>query len=128
MGAAQASDWPSLQLTASGGLASAALGDLLRSAARGWSLAGLLSLPVFDGNLKSLAVKTRAECVIAHVRGVAYSTTVKVSEQNTHPFHFPGAAVAMAVRGHRLLTAMPNLRNSPAWPSVHSLMPYLAMV
>ncbi|HZG32147.1 MAG TPA: class II glutamine amidotransferase [Sphingopyxis sp.] len=57
------------------------------------------SLPVFDGNLKSLAVKTRAECVIAHVRGVAYSTTVKVSEQNTHPFHFPGAAVAMAHNG-----------------------------
>jgi len=57
------------------------------------------SLPVFDGNLKSLAVKTRAECVIAHVRGVAYSTTVKVSEQNTHPFHFAGAAVAMAHNG-----------------------------
>src|SRR3954466_6294862 len=38
------------------------------------------------------------------------------------------AAVAMAVRGHRLLTAMPYLRNSPEWPSVHMLMPYLAMV
>lgn len=57
------------------------------------------SLPIFDGNLKSLAIKTRAECVIAHVRGVAYSTSVKVSEQNTHPFHFPGAAVAMAHNG-----------------------------
>jgi hypothetical protein len=29
------------------------------------------------------------------------------------------AAVAMAVRGHKLLTAMPNRRNSAAWPSVH---------
>ena len=57
------------------------------------------SLPIFDGNLKSLAIKTRAECVIAHVRGVAYSTSVKVSEQNTRPCHFPGAAVAMAHNG-----------------------------
>src|SRR3954463_2708972 len=38
------------------------------------------------------------------------------------------AAVLIAVRGQRLLTAMPYLRNSPAWPSVHMLMPYLAMV
>jgi len=32
------------------------------------------------------------------------------------------------VRGHRLLTPMPWRPNSPAWPSVHRLMPYLAMV
>ena len=38
------------------------------------------------------------------------------------------AAVAIAVRGHRLLTAMPKRLNSAAWPSVHSLMPYLAIV
>src|SRR5205085_11360189 len=38
------------------------------------------------------------------------------------------AAVAIAVRGHRLLTAMPYLANSPEWPSVHMLMPYLAIV
>ena len=57
------------------------------------------SLPVFDGNLKSLATKARAECVIAHVRGVAYSTAVHVSEQNAHPFRFDGAAVAMAHNG-----------------------------
>ena len=38
------------------------------------------------------------------------------------------AAVAIAVRGHRLLTLMPWCLNSPAWPSVHMLMPYLAMV
>ncbi|MBA4748193.1 MAG: class II glutamine amidotransferase [Sphingopyxis sp.] len=57
------------------------------------------SLPIFDGNLKSLATKARAECVIAHVRGVAYSTAVHVNEQNTHPFRFDGAAVAMAHNG-----------------------------
>ena len=38
------------------------------------------------------------------------------------------AAVLIAVRGQRLLTAMPSGRNSPAWPSVHMLMPYLAIV
>src|SRR5688572_22471805 len=38
------------------------------------------------------------------------------------------AAVAMAVRGQRLFTAMPYFLNSPEWPSVHMLMPYLAIV
>src|SRR5438552_3030713 len=38
------------------------------------------------------------------------------------------AAVAIAVRGHRLLTPMPYFLNSPEWPRVHMLMPYLAMV
>jgi len=57
------------------------------------------TLPVFDRNLKSLAQKTRADCVLAHVRGVAYSTTVNISDQNCHPFHFPGTKVAMAHNG-----------------------------
>ena len=38
------------------------------------------------------------------------------------------AAVAMIVRGHSALNAMPSSRNSSAIPSVHMLMPYLAMV
>src|SRR3954464_5466336 len=38
------------------------------------------------------------------------------------------ADVAMAVRGHRLFTAMPSFANSPECPSVHMLMPYLAIV
>jgi len=57
------------------------------------------TLPVFDRNLKSLARKTRADCVLAHVRGVAYSTTVNISDQNCHPFHFPGTKVALAHNG-----------------------------
>ncbi len=57
------------------------------------------TLPVFDRNLKSLAQKTRADCVLAHVRGVAYSTTVNISDQNCHPFHFPGMKVALAHNG-----------------------------
>jgi glutamine amidotransferase len=57
------------------------------------------TLPVFDRNLKSLAQKTQAECLLAHVRGVAYSTTVNISDQNCHPFHFPGLKVALAHNG-----------------------------
>lgn len=57
------------------------------------------TLPIFDRNLKSLAQKTLADCVLAHVRGVAYSTTVNISDQNCHPFHFPGMRVALAHNG-----------------------------
>ena len=57
------------------------------------------SLPIFDRNLKSLAEKIRPTCVLAHVRGVAYSTTVDISLQNTHPFQFPGTRLAMAHNG-----------------------------
>ena len=38
------------------------------------------------------------------------------------------AAVAMPVRGHRALKAMPSLLNSSAMPSTHIDMPNLAMV
>lgn len=57
------------------------------------------ALPVFDRNLKSLAEKLAAECVIAHVRGVAYSTSVNISTQNAHPFCFEGCKVALAHNG-----------------------------
>lgn len=57
------------------------------------------SLPVFDRNLKSLAEKIQPTCVLAHVRGVAYSTAVDVSLQNVHPFQFEGVRLAMAHNG-----------------------------
>src|ERR1051326_597884 len=60
---------------------------------------GSPSLPVFDRNLKSLAEKVRAACVLAHVRGVAYSTTVDISLQNVHPFQFEGLPWALAHNG-----------------------------
>lgn len=40
---------PAFSLTASGGQASIELGDLLKTAARSWTLGALLSLPLFDG-------------------------------------------------------------------------------
>jgi glutamine amidotransferase len=57
------------------------------------------SLPVFDRNLKSLAGKVAAGCVLAHVRGVAYSTQVEISLQNVHPFQFGGVPLALAHNG-----------------------------
>ena len=57
------------------------------------------SLPVFDRNLKALAEKIRPACVLAHVRGVAYSTEVEISLQNVHPFHFPGFNLTLAHNG-----------------------------
>jgi predicted glutamine amidotransferase len=57
------------------------------------------SLPVFDRNLKNLAEKVEASCVLAHVRGVAYSTAVEISLQNVHPFQFPGVPFALAHNG-----------------------------
>ena len=60
---------------------------------------GSPSLPVFDRNLKNLAEKVRAACVLAHVRGVAYSAAVEISLQNVHPFQFPGLPWALAHNG-----------------------------
>jgi glutamine amidotransferase len=57
------------------------------------------SLPVFDRNLQNLAQKVRPTCVLAHVRGVAYSTRVEISVQNVHPFHFAGVPIVMAHNG-----------------------------
>ena len=57
------------------------------------------SLPVFDRNLKNLAAKVAAGCVLAHVRGVAYSTQVEISLQNVHPFQFLGVPLVLAHNG-----------------------------
>ena len=56
-------------------------------------------LPVFDRNLQSLADKVAAGCVLAHVRGVTYSTQAEISLQNVHPFQFVGIPLALAHNG-----------------------------
>lgn len=56
-------------------------------------------VPVYDRNLKALAEKIRPTCVLAHVRGVPYSTEGVISRQNVHPFQFPGCRVALAHNG-----------------------------
>ena len=57
------------------------------------------ALPIFDRNLKGLAQKLKASCVLAHVRGVAYSPEVEIAPQNVHPFHFRGTKLWMAHNG-----------------------------
>ena len=57
------------------------------------------SLPVFDRNLQNLAQKIRPSCVLAHVRGVAYTSRVEISLQNVHPFHFADVPLVMAHNG-----------------------------
>lgn len=57
------------------------------------------AIPVFDRNLKALAEKVAASCVLAHVRGVPYNTRVEISAQNAHPFQFPGVPLALAHNG-----------------------------
>jgi len=69
---------------------------------------GSASLPVFDRNLKSLAEKIRPDCVLAHVRGVSYSTSVEISLQNVHPFQFEGLPWALAHNGD--LTGIAELK------------------
>ena len=56
-------------------------------------------LPIFDQNLKSLAEKVRANCLLAHVRGVPSTTGAVVSPKNNHPFCFPNYKIALAHNG-----------------------------
>jgi predicted glutamine amidotransferase len=56
-------------------------------------------LPVFDRNLKSLAEKIRAGCLLAHVRGVPYEAEVEISLQNCHPFQFRDVPLVLAHNG-----------------------------
>ena len=57
------------------------------------------SLPIYDRNLKALSEKIRASCVLAHVRGVHFSTEGIISQQNIHPFQFQGCRIALAHNG-----------------------------
>jgi glutamine amidotransferase len=66
------------------------------------------NIPIFDQNLKALAEKLRVTALIAHIRGVPYSENVTVGEQNLHPFHYKGYALAMAHNGQ--LAAFERMR------------------
>src|SRR5262245_26540927 len=58
-----------------------------------------LNVPVVDQNLKNLAEKLRVTALIAHVRGVPYSSNATVGEQNLHPFRYKGYRLALAHNG-----------------------------
>lgn len=57
VGVAQAAWFPDVSLTASGGFASADIGDLLKWSARAWGVGALLSLPIFDGGRREAGVQ-----------------------------------------------------------------------
>ncbi len=57
------------------------------------------NLPFYDENLRNLAAKISPHCLLAHLRGVAYTEKQIVSIQNVHPFLFPGSHVALAHNG-----------------------------
>jgi glutamine amidotransferase len=56
-------------------------------------------LAIYDRNLRALARKVRATCLLAHLRGVRYDTRAVISEQNLHPFQFDGVRLALAHNG-----------------------------
>ncbi len=57
-------------------------------------------LPFFDKNLKRLSLKIKPNCLLAHVRGVAYSEKETVNQENVHPFMFDGFKLALAHNGN----------------------------
>ena len=66
VGAAEAAWFPSLSLTAAGGVASSELGELLRASARAWGLGALLALPILDGGRREAGVAAaRADVELA---------------------------------------------------------------
>ena len=58
------------------------------------------AMPNYDRNLRSMCRKLAPTCMLAHVRGVTWSTGDVVSDLNLHPFRFPGAGFVMAHNGH----------------------------
>ena len=56
-------------------------------------------LPIFSRNLKSIAIKTTATCLLAHVRGIAYRPQPGFGSHNLHPFRYPGFKLALAHNG-----------------------------
>jgi len=58
------------------------------------------TLPSYDRNLRSISSKLGSTCLVAHVRGVTYSSESAVAETNLHPFQFAGAQVVLAHNGH----------------------------
>jgi glutamine amidotransferase len=56
-------------------------------------------LPIYDRNLRALASKVRATCLLGHLRGVPYNVGSIISEQNLHPFLFDNTRLALAHNG-----------------------------
>jgi glutamine amidotransferase len=94
----QATDPRFMQLMNLGGFGLAAWDEASTSPERPFTYR-TAGVPMFDRNLKALCEKVRAVALVAHLRGVVYEPTEQVGMQNVHPFHFDGAAFALAQNG-----------------------------
>ncbi|MBA2655805.1 MAG: class II glutamine amidotransferase [Tatlockia sp.] len=65
-------------------------------------------LPFFDKNLYRMSRKIATTCLLAHVRGVEYSTNETVSEQNVHPFKLDNTQLILAHNGN--IAEMPRMK------------------
>src|SRR5437773_1701537 len=72
------------------------------------------TLPPFDRNLRYLASKLAPTCLVAHVRGVTYSSEAVVTETNLHPFHFDGQPLCQHRPGRGRHPLLLRLRLVPA--------------
>lgn len=59
-----------------------------------------LELPFYDKNLHNFSKKISPYCLLAHLRGVAFSSDALLSKQNLHPFIFQGSQFALAHNGN----------------------------
>ena len=89
VGAARAKFFPKLSLTASAGVASAALSSLFSGGATIWTLAPTLSLPIFDGG------SNRANLAYSEAQKSLYVSTYELTVQTA----FKEVANALARRG-----------------------------
>ncbi|MBL8360507.1 MAG: efflux transporter outer membrane subunit [Rubrivivax sp.] len=97
VGVAGAAALPGITLTASGGVASADLGELLRSSARSWGLGALLSLPLFDGGRRDAetdAARAAHDAAVAAWRGQMLTALREVEEQLSALRHLAAEAAA----------------------------------
>lgn len=79
-GIARSAWLPNLSLTAGGGVASSALGELLRSSARAWSLGALLALPLFDGGRRRAEIEVADAEVAAQAEAYAERVLIALRE------------------------------------------------
>jgi multidrug efflux system outer membrane protein len=106
IGAARAKLFPTLSLTASGGVASAALSSLFTGGATIWSLAPSLALPIFDGGAN------QANLAYTQAQKQGYIASYELTVQTA----FQEVANALATRGtvQEQLSALDALVNAAA--------------
>lgn len=66
------------------------------------------TLPFYDQNLRHLAAKITPQCLLTHVRGVAFNERQIISLQNIHPFLYDKTDLALAHNG--LLSRFEDMR------------------